>query len=838
MFPTMSTGTGFKLPRSTAAAPTAPSYPHHYAAYAPSAATAPPLYAPQYAPFPSLHAPQTSYSAAAPPMRAPQYAMSAPPAAPAPLMLDPQPSLFATAPPTNPPQYMYALRSHQSAPAATVAPPAATAPPSSAAAAPTVDLAQPRTRGARTVSADVVRARTASAATTAQANALSAQSPLGLMLSQVTSPDQFEDVNLGSVALFLEGVRESHAVVAASAAESSVSELNDRAILRTLHPDIRNLSRAIAIDVAAKKEKRRKAKAEAEEAKRLADNEMRAAARRNKRQQPSTTVKKSNNSDRCLFSLSVISMFERRYLIDAIDAVKAKGVHTGLDSDEKAGAEVHRRLVVQDPVYARKLTPQGKKWYTKARICNWRKQIPCDIQRNNAIAFVRQNPASAPTPSFAPLELVIVKYLVALADRKLLFSIATACNWIDNCAEFRGVAASLRVPNYRLPRSVCRSLMKKCGLAPCAFVVEELTPEDLLSAKRRVCIELAIVTMGPNGVINDAVIYNLDETSLRLFPEHTKSWCFANDFRRAGFRATKAYTTVLCGMSASGDFLPAQVNWKGSTDGCLAFKGDQSRRPELWTSVCQTKGDSHWTTTDSLMLYIETVIVPHWIENRKDADTKFVVTLDYAPAHKSYETRKAFYEQFGSRGYLIFVPRRCTNTLQPLDIGSFGEFKPKVLQQQTALVVSGSMEHLLVAWGSSKVKELVMDSVAHGVEHMRKAYGGVRRKGFVERCWTPLFMFKDPASQVEAARFRAMSDDQKTAYCLANGIFEYGLPDKPPLEKSLKFTKAGDANAEEIFFEIDRKDIPDAAQDEEGLTHRDEEKYYGSISDTEENTKK
>ena len=41
----------------------------------------------------------------------------------------------------------------------------------------------------------------------------------------------------------------------------------------------------------------------------------------------------------------------------------------------------------------------------------------------------------------------------------------------------------------------------------------------------------------------------------------------------------------------------------------------------------------------------------------------------------------------------------------------------------------------------------------------------------------------------------------------------------PPLEKSLKFTKAGDVNAEVIFFEIDRNDFPDAAQDEDGITH-------------------
>ena len=54
-------------------------------------------------------------------------------------------------------------------------------------------------------------------------------------------------------------------------------------------------------------------------------------------------------------------MFERR---DLIDAIKVKEVRTGSDIDEKAGAEVHRRLVAPS-LYARRLTPKGKQWYTK-----------------------------------------------------------------------------------------------------------------------------------------------------------------------------------------------------------------------------------------------------------------------------------------------------------------------------------------------------------------------------------------------------------------------------------------------------------------------------------------
>ena len=112
-------------------------------------------------------------------------------------------------------------------------------------------------------------------------------------------------------------------------------------------------------------------------------------------------------------------MFERR---DLIDAIKVKEVRTGSDIDEKAGAEVHRRLVAPS-LYARGLHLRVNSG-TPSRICNWRKQIPCDIQRNNDISFVRQSPASAPTPSLSPLEVVVVKYIVVLAERKLLFSIA------------------------------------------------------------------------------------------------------------------------------------------------------------------------------------------------------------------------------------------------------------------------------------------------------------------------------------------------------------------------------------------------------------------------------
>lgn len=98
--------------------------------------------------------------------------------------------------------------------------------------------------------------------------------------------------------------------------------------------------------------------------------------------------------------------------------------------------------------------------------------------------------------------------------------------------------------------------------------------------------------------------------------------------------------------------------------------------------------------------------------------------LDHAPIHNGFDTRVEFYRRFGAMGgKLVFVPRCCTDQLQPLDVGAFGVFKEKVKAEQLLGVTEGVMEHVTLAWGSAKVKELAVRCVATGM----KGVGACRR---------------------------------------------------------------------------------------------------------------
>lgn len=81
----------------------------------------------------------------------------------------------------------------------------------------------------------------------------------------------------------------------------------------------------------------------------------------------------------------------------------------------------------------------------------------------------------------------------------------------------------------------------------------------------------------------------------------------------------------------------------------------------------------------------------------------------------SLETRTAFQEKFGKFGFKVFIPRRCTSKLQPMDHEEhFGAFKSHVRKVQDELMVSGSIEFRLLAWNMPKVREVVVSALASG----------------------------------------------------------------------------------------------------------------------------
>lgn len=128
---------------------------------------------------------------------------------------------------------------------------------------------------------------------------------------------------------------------------------------------------------------------------------------------------------------------------------------------------------------------------------------------------------------------------------------------------------------------------------------------------------------------------------------------------------------------------------------------------------------------------------------------------------------------------------------------------------------------------------MVMESVAAGIEKMRKTYASeTKRNDLIKRCWHPLFGYKDRAAMAEVAKMKAMTRDELNEFCEAKYLFEFGLPSLQPLDKARPKVK-GVPDDDEFFFETNAHDVPDLPESETLVRKEDEDKYYEYISEDE-----
>ena len=131
----------------------------------------------------------------------------------------------------------------------------------------------------------------------------------------------------------------------------------------------------------------------------------------------------------------------------------------------------------------------------------------------------------------------------------------------------------------------------------------------------------------------------------------------------------KRQITVLLGVSQSGDLLPPQVIYAGTTDRCHAkaeFPGD-------W-HITQT--ESHWSNGVTMDSFADNVLIPHIkkVKKRKGIPKKqkALLILDVYQSHRDPE----LISKLAKSGILLaHVPARCTSELQPLDLTVNGKFK-------------------------------------------------------------------------------------------------------------------------------------------------------------------
>lgn len=286
------------------------------------------------------------------------------------------------------------------------------------------------------------------------------------------------------------------------------------------------------------------------------------------------------------------------------------------------------------------------------------------------------------------------------------------------------------------------------------------------------------------------------------------------------------------------------ANYRGKTKNCLAWKGDVPATVEglpIAGNVLQYKQDTYWSTPESIMEYIHLTIIPRLTEARKtDKKARFILTLDQAPVHNSFETRTMFEARYGRYGFLVYIPRGCTSRLQPMDHPErFGILKSHVKKIQGEMVVSGSMQYKLLAWDFPRVKQVVMCALASGHTLLSKK----KERGqptLPLSYWSEILKFKSERTRILLHAWTA-TDAAKAD----NQLFEYGWPGQGHVpERSLYYTRrrAADNAWDDVADQDEENDLPEEDDDTDmeagatvaAYTAAEIDRYLQTQSDNEE----
>ena len=170
--------------------------------------------------------------------------------------------------------------------------------------------------------------------------------------------------------------------------------------------------------------------------------------------------------------------------------------------------------------------------------------------------------------------------------------------------------------------------------------------------------------------IPENLVMNLDQTGCHLVPggQWTMDEQGVNQVTICGMD-DKRQITVLLTVTMAGQLLAPQVIYTGTTTRSLP------RGIEFPASWDVTSTANHWSNKDSMLQYIDTVLLPYVKNNRKNPEQKALLILDVFAAHRTEE----FIKKLASNNIeVVFVPACCTDKLQLLDLTLNKDYKDEL----------------------------------------------------------------------------------------------------------------------------------------------------------------
>ena len=194
------------------------------------------------------------------------------------------------------------------------------------------------------------------------------------------------------------------------------------------------------------------------------------------------------------------------------------------------------------------------------------------------------------------------------------------------------------------------------------------------------------------------LVFNWDQTGIHLVP--TGEWTMhqAKDkIIPISHSDDKRQITGVFAVTATGKFFPPQLIYKGKTERCHP-KVSTPAGWDVWHS------DNHWSTEETMVRYIEKIIVP-FVNNRREELKlpKSQHALAIFDCFKGQTTPKVKALLGKHHIRAVIVPANCTDKLQPLDISINKPFKDEIKKR-------------FQLWYASEIRELLKESKSAKVD--------------------------------------------------------------------------------------------------------------------------
>ena len=155
------------------------------------------------------------------------------------------------------------------------------------------------------------------------------------------------------------------------------------------------------------------------------------------------------------------------------------------------------------------------------------------------------------------------------------------------------------------------------------------------------------------------LILNWDQTGIKIVP--SSSWtmdkCGAKRVELTGVDDKRQITAVFCG-SLVGDFLPVQLIYTGKTPRCHP----KFKFPSGWNI---THSPKHWSNEETMIEYVETIIVPYVERMRDGEEIPALVIMDNFKGQITQKVNSLLEE---NNIHICLLPPNTTDRLQPMDL--------------------------------------------------------------------------------------------------------------------------------------------------------------------------